>query len=194
MATQVKGQGNTAATTKGDTKSTVIAKGGAKPTNAKTAMQPQVKPGRFFLAMVILLVALNVVQIGLAYINSITHKGLEKPILVSIGSFQVTPLIALYIGIVIVIYWAMIRFNILPRATPRTAAAPSAKGSVSGKNGGSQKVAATSAKNAANSKGTPAVDDVEKVKVKGTDITGENDDLYQQVMQQRASARKKHKH
>lgn len=189
----------------------VGAKAPATETPAKPAA-PQIKPGRFFIGMLVLFVALQALQFGLIWLNSVTKNALndtKHPLFTLPLIGKVTPLILIFFAAVVLVYWAMIRFNIIPRAAlsrtqTTTAGAASGKttvtptkGTATGKTTGVKELATKNS--VASTRKTASTSEPETVatvkSIRGSQISGDNDDLYQQAKaQQRAMARKRRKH
>ena len=186
---------------------TTVSKTGTAPSKATTtsnktsaSAKTEVKQpgmGRVFLGMLILFPALLFIQFLLGWVDVSTKGALRHPTLVELPLLgKITPIVILYLAIVIGVYYLMIRFNVIPKAgyqqsaAQRAAAAANSKSSTSGKtNATTSKVANTKA--TSGGKGVTVAEEP-VAKVKASEIEGENDDLYQQVKaQQRAQSRKR---
>ncbi len=114
------GKSSTAASSRA--KSSTAAKPGTGP--AGGAAQPKAtRPRGFFFGMMVLFLGMEVIQIGLAYIDTQTaHKvngklvgGLESPALFQLPIIgNVTPMLLIFVALAVLLYWALIRFKILP--------------------------------------------------------------------------------
>ena len=184
---------------------TTVSKTGTAPSKATTtsnktsaSAKTEVKQpgmGRVFLGMLILFPALLFIQFLLGWVDVSTKGALRHPTLVELPLLgKITPIVILYLAIVIGVYYLMIRFNVIPKAGYQQSAAQRAaansKSSTSGKtNATTSKVANTKA--TSGGKGVTVAEEP-VAKVKASEIEGENDDLYQQVKaQQRAQSRKR---
>jgi hypothetical protein len=186
-------------------------------TSAKTPIRyEQPKPGKLFFAMLILFPALLALEFLLAQLNTITHGSLAKPTYFTMPFFgAVTPIRLIFLACVIGIYWAMIRFNIIPRPRPIPQTAPATNGAKSAtsasKATSATNIKATSGKNSVvatkgtntrpltvgRPKTTTKTGETEMVgpKSKGSSAaSGDDDELYAQVKARlRAQTRKRGK-
>jgi hypothetical protein len=170
--------------------------------------QSPFKMGRFLFGMLILMVALQALQIGLFYLNQALKGALTaKPLFTLPWLGGVTPFIAIFMIGVAGIYWAMIRFKLFP--SPRDVAAtqqqqtaaksgtgakanPASPKAGIAKNSVGPKPAATTRATAGkgNIKSDPKS---ETPTYRSGVVSGEDDDIYWQVRAQQRAARKKRK-
>lgn len=183
-------------------------------TNGAAGTRPQ-QPGmgRFFFGMMVYLLAAQVMQIVLVYLDAAYwHKTLETTVLTTVPVIgKVTPLAIIFVVILIGLLWALYHFNILPRnmmssqrareAAARQAStgksavnarsAVNAKAANGAKNNGTAAKSAASAKSVAAPAAKPARTTAGTAKASEPESAGANDDLYDRIKsQQRAQARK----
>jgi hypothetical protein len=182
---------------------------------ATTAAERPKTPGmgRFFIGMMVYLLAAQFFQIGLTWADVTYHWQLERKQLFTLPVIgNVNALVLIFMVVLVGLLWALYRFKVLPSgkdmaaqrmatlaaqkggATTGKAATTTGKGAATSKaNAGAKSTiskATTAGKPGATGKNTVATTDRPDKQAVAT--TPENDALYQQVkLQQRAQARKR---
>jgi hypothetical protein len=164
MATSVKsrdltakgGASNAGAKTSSTVKAGAVSKSGTATTKSDDAAKPKItRPRGFFFGMMALFLGMEIIQIGLTYLDlHFTHKDpstgklvglLDRPVLFQLPIVgPVTPMLVIFVGLAVLLYWALIRFKILPTSrqlaeqrmaatTAKTGSASPAKGALASK-------------------------------------------------------------